>query len=128
MKKFKDHPLLDKILAAFGKPVSFYEAELFNYDFGDGKKDRWRVNFLCKKNIETNAGNIVDVLHRPYSWFLHYNEKADVVTYCNPPIHGLVTELKEEVVEKQEIINVSQSKRKASSAKTRRVSDSVSDN
>lgn len=121
MEKHTQHRLLELIKEKLGTnmPSDYYSAELFNYNFGEGKSDRWRVNFLCKKFIETECSTIVDKFYRPMSWFLHYNEVADVVTYCNPPIEGLVSTVPNN-------IDVSESQRKSSKKTKRRVSDTAS--
>jgi hypothetical protein len=87
MQQKKDpKPVIDYVLLNLGTPKNLVNVEAYNYDWGEGKTNRWRVNIVTEVNIETEIGTELSVYKRPDSFFLHFDEASNTATYCNPPI------------------------------------------
>lgn len=78
--------VIDYVLSNLGTPKNLVNVEAYNYDWGHGKNDRWRVNIVTEVNVETEIGTELSVYKRPDSFFLHFDDENNVATYCNPPI------------------------------------------
>jgi len=79
-------PIIDYVLSKLGTPKNLVNVEAYNYNWGDGKTNRWRVNIVTEVNIETEIGTELSVYKRPDSFFLHFDDQSKTATYCNPEI------------------------------------------
>jgi len=81
--------IIQAILAITGTPKNLVKVEAFNYNFGEGKNDRWRINYLLENDFETDYGMLIPKYTRPHSYFVHFDSNTSEFKYSNPPLKPL---------------------------------------
>ena len=79
-------PVIDYVLSKLGTPKNLVKVEAYNYDWGEGRNNRWRVNVVTEEMLKTDLGNLIPTWKRLSSYFMHFDDDMQTATYCNPPI------------------------------------------
>lgn len=77
--------LTNEVLKQLGTPRNLVKVEAYQYNWGE-TSNRWRVNIVTEEEIHTELGTYIPAWRRHDSFFLHFDESSEQITYCNPPI------------------------------------------
>lgn len=74
-----------EVLKQLGTPRNLVKVEAYHYSWGE-TNNRWRINIVTEEEIHTELGTYIPAWRRHDSFFLHFDELSEQITYCNPPI------------------------------------------
>lgn len=78
--------IIEYVLSKLGVPPNLVKVEAYNYQWGEGKDNRWRINVVVEECVDTDMGNSTITWKRPHSFFMHFDDDMQIATYCNPTI------------------------------------------
>lgn len=75
----------NEVLKLLGTPKNLVRVETYQYNWGE-TNNRWRVNIVTEEEVHTELGTYIPAWRRHDSFFLHFDESSEKITYCNPTI------------------------------------------
>lgn len=77
--------VIKEVLRLLGTPKNLVKVEAYQYNWGE-TSNRWRINIVTEEEVHTDLGTHIPAWRRRDSFFLHFDESSEKITYCNPAI------------------------------------------